>query len=88
MSQAMAHCFMGAVWRRRRLFHLAWELPNFVSSSFVLSCKSQPCFQSINFQSRPLHYIFVRAVYQLPLHIVKEVCVLNGARADLTKSQP
>lgn len=35
MRLAATRCFMGVVWRRRRMFHLAWELPNFVSCSFV-----------------------------------------------------
>lgn len=75
MSQVMTHCFMGAVWRRRMPFHLAWELPNFVSSTFVFSSKSQPCFQSINFQARLLHYIFVQTANWFPLNIVKEVYI-------------
>lgn len=78
MRLAVTHCFMGVVWRRRMLFHLAWELPNFVSSSFVFPLEPELCFRSINFGARPLHYIFVQSFYWsccCQLHIVQEVCV-------------
>lgn len=40
------------------LFHLAWELPNFVSSSFVFPLEPELCFRSINFVEHAHSIIF------------------------------